>query len=464
MKNIVAVIDAGGRGSALIDAYAKSPEVFELIAIPGNDLMQVNTKKLVHTFPQLKTTSREEILKICKEFNVSLVDVAQDNAVEAGVSDLLREHGFKVVGASRDAGRIEWDKAWSRDFMVKYNLPVPAYKVCTSEAEGVKFLNSQSDQAWFIKASGLAEGKGVIPARNNEKAVDAIKEMTNFGSAGSTYLIEQALTGEEFSSFAISDGNSYQYLGSAQDHKRVDDGDLGPNTGGMGCSAPALVVEENIKKQVDEIFKKSFDGLKQENLPYQGILYLGGIVVKEKGKDKVYVIEFNARWGDPEVECILPGIENAWFDVGMALAENKLNQIQIEHDRKARIVVAAASKGYPSDYSQVKGKQIIGLNELIQTPGIKVYGAGVKKEGNKYLANGGRLFYVVAEGKDVIEAREKAYSALEKVSIPKEGGGGLLHFRKDIGYRDVDRIKAAISSRLIPAKKARKYKSLTILP
>lgn len=442
MNNIVAVIDAGGRGSALIDAYAKSPKVDELIAIPGNDLMQINTKKLVRTFPNLKTTDKEEILKICQDTKVSLVDVAQDNAVEAGVSDLLREHGFNVVGASRDAGRIEWDKAWSRDFMVNYSIPVPLYKVCRSVKEGLKFLQSQTDHPWFVKAAGLAEGKGVIPARNNEKAVDAIKEMSRFGSAGSTYLIEQALTGEEFSSFAISDGNSYQYLGSAQDHKRIDDGDLGPNTGGMGCSAPALVVDENIKKQVDEIFKKTFDGLKQENLPYQGILYLGGIVVEENGKDKVYVIEFNARWGDPEVECILPSVKNDWLEVSMAVAQNRLNEIQIEQDSLSRIAIAACSLGYPEDYSKVKGKEITGLDRLIKTPGIKVYGAGTKIVDGKYIANGGRLFYTAAEGKNVIEAREKAYSALEKVSIPKEGGGSLLHFRKDIGYRDVERIKA----------------------
>ncbi len=455
MKTIVAVIDAGGRGSALIDAYAKSPKVDELISIPGNDLMEINTQKPVHTYPNLKTTSKDEILKICKQFNVSLVDVAQDNAVEAGVSDLLRENGFKVVGASKDAGRLEWDKAWSRDFMVKYDLPVPSYQVCSSEEEGLKFLQSQKDQAWFIKAAGLAEGKGVIPARDNQQAIEALKEMTRFGSAGSTFLIEQALIGEEFSAFAISDSDTYQYLGAAQDHKRVDDGDLGPNTGGMGCSTPALVVTENIKGQVNEILKKTFDGLKKEGLTYQGILYLGGIVVKEDGADKVYIIEYNARWGDPEVECILPGIENDWYEVGLAIAENRLSDTKIQSDNKSRIAIAAASLGYPEDYSKVKGKEIIGLEKLTQIPGIKVYGAGVKKavhssspelinnEGFIYTASGGRLFYVVAEGKDVIEARKKAYSALENVSIPGESGKNLLHYRKDIGYRDVNRLRTS---------------------
>lgn len=458
MKNIVAVIDAGGRGSALIDAYAKSPLVDELIAIPGNDLMQINTRKPVSTFPNLKTTSKDEILKICRENKVSLVDVAQDNAVEAGVADILREHGFKVVGAAKDAGRLEWDKAWSRNFMVNYGLPVPIYQVCRSEEDGVKFLQSQTDHPWFIKASGLAEGKGVIPARNNEKALEAIKEMSRFGTAGSTYLIEQALIGEEFSAFAISDGNSYQYLTAAQDHKRVDDGDIGPNTGGMGCSVPALVVDGNIRSQIDAIFKKTFDGLKQENLSYQGVLYLGGMVVKENGEEKVYIIEYNARWGDPEVECILPGIKNDWYQVGLAVAENKLSSIEINYDQKSRVAIAACSLGYPEDYSKVKGKEIAGLPGLIKSEDIKIYCAGVKaathtqnpetrhQEFSVYTANGGRLFYVIAEGEDVVEARNKAYSALEKVSIPGGSGQNLLHYRKDIGYRDVNRLKAVKSS------------------
>lgn len=437
-KTIVAVIDAGGRGSALIDKYAQSDKVDELIAIPGNDLMQINTQKRVHTFPNLKTTSKDEILKICKEYQATLIDVAQDNAIEAGVSDLLRENGFKVVGASKAAGRLEWDKAYSRNFMLKNNLPIPTYKVCTSKEEGIQFLKTQKDQAWFIKASGLAEGKGVIPAQNNMEAQIAINAMDKFGSSGQTFLIESALVGEEFSAFVVSDGVSYQFLGAAQDHKRALDNDQGPNTGGMGCSTPPLVIDANIQSQIDQIFQKTFEGLKKENLAYQGILYLGGIVVDEK----VFIIEYNSRWGDPEVECILPGIQNDWFEVGMAASQGKLDQVKIESDGKSRIAIAAASLGYPEDYSKVKGKEIVGMDGLLKSPGIKVYGAGTKLIDGKYIASGGRLFYVVSEGRDVIEAREKAYSALENVSIPGENGSNLLHYRKDIGFRDVERLRA----------------------
>lgn len=440
MKTIVAVIDAGGRGAALVDAYAKSPHVSEIIAIPGNDLMQLNTKKPVRTFPDLKTTSKTEILRICQEFKVGLIDVAQDNAVEAGVSDLLRENGFKVIGASRDAGRLEWDKAWSRNFMVQYGLPVPQFKICHNEEEGLNFIRSQTDHPWFIKASGLAEGKGVIPARNNLHAEEAIKQMSKFGSAGQTFLIEQALVGEEFSAFAISDSEGFQFLGAAQDHKRIDDGDVGPNTGGMGCATPPLAIDENIKQQIDKIFKTTFEGLKKEGLSYQGVLYLGGMIVSEAGKEKVYIIEYNCRWGDPEVECILPGIINDWYEVGIAVDQNKLSQLKIRTDKKTRIVIASASLGYPENYSEVKGKEILGLDEIINDHDIKVYGAGVRRTEDKYEAQGGRLFYVVAEGEDVIKARETAYRVLKKVSIRNDKGDNLLHFRTDIGYRDVKRL------------------------
>jgi len=453
MKTIVAVIDAGGRGSALIDAYAKSPKVDELIAIPGNDLMQINTSKPVHIFPNLKTTSKEEILKICKEFQVTLVDVAQDNAIEIGVSDLLRQNGFKVFGPSKDAGRLEWDKAWSRFFMGRNFLPIPTFQTCHNEEEGIKFLDSQTDQPWFIKAAGLAEGKGVIPTRNNEEAMQAIKKMEQFGNSGSTYLIEQAIVGEEFSAFALADGSGFQFIAAAQDHKRIDDGDAGPNTGGMGCSTPPQVVTENIKTQIQNIFKTTFEGLRKLNLSYQGVLYLGGMVVKEGDEEKVYIIEYNARWGDPEVECILPGIKNDWFEVSLAVANNQSSQIKIELDNKSRVAVAVASAGYPEDYSKVKGLSIKGLEELMQNKEIKLYGASVKRvnyqnnSANKevanyiYTANGGRLFYVVAQGENVIEARDKAYRALEKISIPGQYGGNLLHYRKDIGYRDVARLQ-----------------------
>jgi phosphoribosylamine---glycine ligase len=439
-KTIVAVIDGGGRGSALIDKYAGSPKVDELIAIPGNDLMGINTKKPVRIFPHLKTTSLDEILKLCRENNVSLVDIAQDNAIEAGVASLLRQSGLKVMGASKEAGQIEWDKAYSRELLKKTHALQPGYAVFESEKAGIAYINSQPDKPRFIKAYGLVEGKGALPALNNKFAIQKIKELKRFGSGGKKYLIEDWLMGEEFSAFALSDANNFQMLGFAQDHKRVFDQDTGENTGGMGCSTPPLVVTEEIEEKSKEIISEVLEELKKEGRPYQGIIYLGGIVVNDGGTQKVYVIEFNARWGDPEAECILPGIQNDWYEVGLAIAENKLNRITLKKDKKFRVVVAGTSKGYPGDYSNVKGKEIFGIDEVLKLPNIKFYSAGIKKEGLKYSADGGRLFYIVGEGKDVIEARDRAYAAIKLIRIE----GDNLHYRTDIGYRDVNRLKGAV--------------------
>lgn len=441
MKTIVVVIDAGGRGSALIDKYAQSPHVDELIAIPGNDLMQINTSKKVRTFPNLKTTSKKEILKICQRYKVSLIDVSQDNAVEAGVADLLRDNGFSVVGPSRLAGQIEWDKAFSREILGQTRANQPEYNVFESESAGIKFIKTQPNKPRFIKAFGLAEGKGALPASDNKEAIIRIKELKRFGDQGSKYLIEDWLIGEEFSAFSICDGTNYQFLGFAQDHKRVSDGDQGENTGGMGCSTPPLVITKDLASQSYETIAETLYALKSAGRAFNGIIYLGGIVVKEGRKDKVYVIEYNARWGDPEIECLLPGIKNDWFEVGIACAEGKLNSVKIRTDNRSRVVIAACSKGYPTDYSKVKGKQIVGLEDVIKEGKVKVYGAGVKKDGGKFIANGGRLFYLVADGKNVIDARKKAYKELEKVSIHGDNGENLLHFRTDIGYRDVERIE-----------------------
>jgi phosphoribosylamine---glycine ligase len=438
-KTIVAVIDGGGRGAALIDSYSKSPKVDELIAIPGNDLIGINTKKPVKIFPHLKTTSKEEILKLCQENNVSLVDVAQDNAIEVGVSNLLRENGFKVVGASKEAGQIEWDKAYSRELLKKTRALQPGYEVFESEEEGIQYISSQPDKPRFIKAFGLVEGKGALPALNNKFAIQRIKELKRFGSGGKKYLIEDWLMGEEFSAFALSDDKSFQIIGFAQDHKRVYDQDEGENTGGMGCSTPPLVVSQEIEEISKKIIEEVLEELKKEGRPYRGIIYLGGIVVSEGNLKKVYVIEFNARWGDPEVECILPGILADWYEIGLKVAEGNLGEVILKNDGRSRVVVAGTSKGYPTDYTEVKGKEIFGIGDVLKLPSIKFYSAGIKKEGGKYRAYGGRLFYIVGEGKDVIEARNKAYEAMNLLSIE----GDNLHFRTDIGYRDVSRLSTS---------------------
>ncbi len=426
-KAVVAVIDAGGRGAALIHKYSQSPSVGQIIAIPGNDLMQVNSRVPTRTFQDLKTTNVEEIIKLCKKFNVDLVDVAQDNAVEAGLVDRLLEEGFKVIGPTQAAGQIEWDKAWARNFMKKYNIPSPAYKVCTSQKEGLDFIKNRKAGQWFIKASGLAEGKGAIPAEDKEEAINAIKQMVRFGKAGETFLIEEWLDGEEFSFFAISDGETYQIIGGAQDHKRLYNGDFGPNTGGVGCSTPPLVVDKKIYSQAEKIIKQTIDGLRKENRKYSGIIYLGAIVVK----NKVFVIEFNARWGDPEAEVLIPGIKNDFYKLCSQVAQGKLSEVKLSTDGLARVAVT----GLLNPDTNTGVRKLSGLARILKNEGVIFYPARVIKVKNNYFVSSGRLFHVVGSGKTVIEARAKAYEAISGLFVE----GNSLHYRTDIGWRDMAR-------------------------
>lgn len=430
MTKTVMIIDGGGRGAALVDAYRKSKQVGKILVIPGNDLMQINTPKKVTTYPNLKTTSVKEILEIAKREEVDLVDVAQDNAVEVGLVDELQNLGIPAFGPTKLAGQIEWDKSWSRQFMDKYEIPHPSFFIFKSEKAGINFVKQSPGKKWFIKASGLAEGKGAIPANDAKEAIKAIKKMSKFGSAGKTFLLEEWLEGEEFSAFALCDGKSFKIVGFAQDHKRVFDGDKGENTGGMGCVSNPLIIDQNIKKQTEKIFKKVVKWMKYEGRPYKGVLYLGGMVVK----DRVYIIEFNARWGDPEAQILIPSINNDFVELTKSIIYGKLDRIKIRTDKKTRVVVAACSKGYPVDYSKVKGKKILGLDKV---NGIKIYGAGVKKVNGEYVVNGGRVLYLMGEGRNVIEARKKVYKIMKLISIE----GNNLHYRTDIGFRDVDRLK-----------------------
>lgn len=430
MKTIL-IIDGGGRGATLVDKYGQSKYVDRILVVPGNDLMEINTRKPVVTFQHLKTTSVKEIIDICKKENVDLVDVAQDNAIEVGLVDELMKNGIPVIGPTRAAGQIEWDKAWARMFMAKYRITCPQFNTFTKQSLAVKYLRKQSDKRWFVKASGLAEGKGALPASNNEEAIEKVLEMERFGNAGSTFLLEDWLVGEEFSAFALCDGKDFKVVGYAQDHKRVFDGDTGPNTGGMGCVSNPLIIDQNIKKQVEEIFRETVNGLKEEGRTYQGVLYLGGMVVD----GKVYVIEFNARWGDPEAQVIIPSVRNDFVEIADAIIFGKLKSLKIDIDKKVRVVVAGTSKGYPINYQSVKGKKVLGL-EKAQKLRVKIYGAGIKKMDGNWVVNGGRVFYIMADGKNVVETREKVYKAMAQINIE----GDNLHYRTDIGWRDVARL------------------------
>ncbi len=429
----ILVIGQNGREHALAFAYAKSKKVNKVVMTPGNGLTDFNNSK-IKNYPDVAMMDFDEIVEVCKKEKIDLVDVAQDDIIAAGYVDKLEKLGIKAFGPTQKASQLEWDKEWARNFMVKYKLPIPKFASFNDKNKAKVYINSLPEQILFIKASGLAFGKGVIRAENKKEAIKAVEDMSKFGKSGETFLIEEALIGEEFSLFAICDGKDFVITKSAQDHKTIFDSDKGPNTGGVGSIAPTGAVSDTMIRIIKaDIIGPTLAAMKKEGRSYRGILYLGGMITK----NGVKIIEFNCRWGDPEAEVILPGIQTDYLEVVQAVLSQKIKSTKIEFDDKVRVSIAGCSKGYPGDYSSVKGKEIFGLADAMKLPGIFIFGSGIKIVENKFFANGGRIFYVVGEGKDVIQAREKAYKAMKMITIE----GDNLHYRTDIGWRDMERIK-----------------------
>lgn len=446
----VAVVDRTGRGHAVVKRYAEDPNVERVIAIPGNVLMPVNASKEVRIFPtyngkNLTTTSVNEIREICKKEEADLVDVTQDDAIEAGVSDVIREAGILTVSPGKGAGQIEWDKGFGRDLTREEGIPIPQYSTWKSTRQGILYLNTQPNRRWAVKGAYLSGGKAVYSARNNKEAIAKIKELRrSFPNASREFILEEWMVneddtpGQEFSAFFITDGtDSWQFLGVAQDYKLSECEDRGENTGSMGGNSPTLIYTKEIQNQTEEIADKTFSGLRERGIPYQGVLYVSGIIVNQGGKMNVKVIEFNSRWGDPEGQLIVEGIEN-FFEVNMAAATGTLRNVNVKTDGKKRVAIAGVAKGYPGNYDQAMGKEVKGLIEIMKREEINVYGAGIglDADGN-YIVNGanGRIFHVVTKGKSFLDAREEGVAAMSRVTID----GNNLHHRHDIAWQDIER-------------------------
>jgi len=429
----ILILGSGGREHALATAYGKSKKINIIVVAPGNGLMDYKTKK-VKTAPSVLATNFDGALRLIKKYEIDLVDVAADDQLAEGFVDKLQALGIKAFGPTQKEAEIEWNKDWSRHFMEKYKLPVPSYRSFSDIKKGAAYVKNLKEQVLYIKASGLALGKGAIRAENKDEAIKAINSMKSFGKAGETFLIEECMVGEEFSLFAICDGKNYQIFGMAQDHKNVYNHDSGPNTGGMGCiSNPQIVTPNIIKKVKRTILDPFMKGMKKEGRPYTGILYLGAMLTK----NGVKIVEFNARWGDPEAEVLIPAIKTDYLTIVENALSQKLNQTEISCDKIHRISIAGCSLGYPIDYASVKGKQVIGLDKAMAFLGVNVFGAGLVRKNNQFLAHGGRVFHLVGEGKTLLEARAKVYGAMSIISIV----GDNLHYRTDIGWRDLERIK-----------------------
>lgn len=427
----ILILGSGGREHALANAYAKSKKVKKIYIAPGNPFINFTNKKVI-SLSEVSSTNFEKIIEQIKKLKVDLVDVAQDEPIALGFVDKLSEMGVKAFGPTKNSSEIEWSKEWSRKFMLKYHLPIPHFKSFDSVKGGIFYVKSLREQPLYVKASGLALGKGAIRAENKKEAIFAIRQMKNFGKAGEIFIIEEAMRGEEFSLFAICDGESYKIIGSAQDHKTAFNGDIGPNTGGMGCVSNPKIITPKVLKEIEKIILIPFmKGMKKEGRAYSGILYVGGMAT-DKG---VKIVEFNSRWGDPEAQVLIPRIVTDYLTIVESVINKKLSKIKIKTDNLVRVSIAGCSNGYPIDYSKVKNKKITGLEKISKLPNIDVFGAGISGLNNKFIVSGGRVFHIVGEGFTLTQARMRAYGAISMINIE----GNNLHYRTDIGWRDLER-------------------------
>ena len=340
-----------------------------------------------------------------------------------------------MFGPSRGAGQIEWDKDWARKFMVRHNISVPQHRPFKrgQEEEAISYALTllKDNEIVFFKASGLYAGKGVIPAKDQESARSATEQIREMDIAGETFLVEQGLVGEEFSYSTIVDGKNFRCFKSSQDNKRIWNRDQGPNTGGMGCNAPALVTKGLESRIESEIIAPAVKGLNEERRPYKGILYLGGMVCED---GSLKVIEFNSRWGDPEVLVVLPGMKGSYLELVNSAVDGKLDTAALEEDTVTRVTIIGASAGYPGSYE--KGKKMW-INYDGMPEGTELRSAGIKVKDGQMYTNGGRVVDVTAEGSDVRDAREKALQAMACISIEDNG----LTYRTDIAWRDIQRLQ-----------------------
>ncbi len=422
----VLVIGGGGREHALVWKIAQSPLVEKVFCAPGNPGTAQLAENVAIGVDQL-----DKLLAFAYENKIDLTVVGPEQPLSLGIVDLFESHGLKVFGPSQKAAFIEGSKAFSKDLMQKYHVPTAAYGVFTDQAEAEAFIE-RTGAPIVVKADGLAAGKGVIIAQTCEEAVSAVRDMlsgNSFGTAGSRVVIEEFLTGEEASFLVITDGKNIIPLASAQDHKAIFDGDLGPNTGGMGAYSPAPVVTQDIHdKAMQQVIQPIVAGMAAEGRPYHGVLY-AGLMVKD---GQVKTLEFNARFGDPECQPLLMRMKSDIVPVLMAVALGNLSGIDISWHDKAAVCVVMAAEGYPGDYR--KGDGIEGLEDAARIDDVYVFHAGTTLLNNRCVTNGGRVLGVTALGDSIQKSINTAYRAVDCISWKG------AQFRRDIGKKALGRI------------------------
>ena len=417
----VLVIGSGGREHAICWKLSKSPKVDELYCAPGNAGIAEVAKCV-----DIGVMDFEKMADFAKKEAFDLIVVGPDDPLAGGIVDVLEEKGLRVFGPRKNAAILEGSKAFSKDLMKKYGIPTAAYETFDTPEAALKYLET-APVPIVLKADGLALGKGVLICNTREEAKEGVKTLMldkQFGHAGDRIVVEQFMTGREVSVLSFVDGKTIKIMTSAQDHKRAKDGDQGLNTGGMGTFSPSPFytpeVDEFCKKH---IYQATVDAMKAEGREFKGIIFFGLMLTADGPK----VLEYNARFGDPETQVVLPRMKNDIVDVFEACVDGTLDQIDLQFEDNAAVCVVLASDGYPEHYE--KGKKITGLENFKDKDGYYVFHAGSKfdAEGN-ILTNGGRVLGVTATGKDLKEARANAYKATEWIHFENK------YMRHDIGH------------------------------
>jgi len=424
----ILVIGSGGRESAIVWKLSKSEKVTEVYCAPGNAGTACYGKNIPITESEI-----EKLIEFTQEQEIDLTIVGPEKPLVDGIVDRFVSHGLTIFGPTQSAAMLEGSKVFSKQFMSERNIPTAPYHICATRSE-VQEITSGKSFPYVLKVDGLAAGKGALVIKNEkdlQKALEDIFDSRIFGEAGNRIIVEDFLEGEELSVFAITDGTDYVLLPAAQDHKRAYDGDNGPNTGGMGAYAPAPLGSAAVLRRVEEqVIRPVLKGMKERGTPYSGVLYCGLMI--HDGEPSV--IEFNARFGDPETQVVVPLIKSDLADLLLGVARGKLDGSSFQLSDKYAACVILASGGYPGSYA--KGKIISGIDSVFQSQKAHLFLAGTTFDGQNYLSNGGRVLGITVVSRNLNDA---IYSAYNYANIIQFEG---KHFRTDIGYRALEKFRS----------------------
>jgi phosphoribosylamine--glycine ligase len=415
----ILVLGGGGREHAIVHALATSPKADHIYVAPGNG----GTEAIAENVP-LDPEDGAAVAAFARDNDVGLVVIGPEAPLVAGVGDAVRAEGIAVFGPGAAGAKLEGSKEFAKRLMDRHDIPTGFYASFTDEESALEYL-AEVAAPIVVKADGLAAGKGVTVAMDIATARNAVKECFSgrFGEAGSTVLIEEYLAGPECSLLAFYDGKTVVPMAPAQDHKRAYDGDEGPNTGGMGVYSPVPIVTDDEYATMMDVMERTAAGLREDGIDYRGVLY-GGFILTDDGPK---VLEFNARFGDPETQVVLPRLEGDLVDILMATAEGWLEDVEVSWRDDWAVCVVMASGGYPGDYA--KGKRIAGVDRASDLEGVTVYHAGTRYVDGAFVNNGGRVLNVTALGEDFASARDRAYEAVALISW--DGA----FYRTDIGAK-----------------------------